>query len=212
MSVSQSVIPPVRTPPYVLAVTGVGMLCGVLAIVLAVVDGSGWFAVAVMAIIPAAATYRALAAGPGTWAKVIESIAVLFGVWLMWRQPDVGLILAVVFLLFPVLAGETYRRFRRLREARLRWLTLTAAAADEGGRILWVEHASPRGQQTQVLLLDPSTEQETTPRSLWGRWPSRIYVCVSDGRRVLAAALPGDPAAVDRLAKYEVQQGYPSRC
>ncbi|MGY1934180.1 hypothetical protein [Nocardia gipuzkoensis] len=83
-----------------LAVTGVGMLCGVLAIVLAMVDGEGWVAVAFMAIIPAAATYRALAAGPGTWAKVIESIAVLFGVWLMWRQPDVGLILAVVFSFF----------------------------------------------------------------------------------------------------------------
>ncbi|MGV9613193.1 hypothetical protein [Nocardia xishanensis] len=195
-----------------LAVTGVGMLCGVLAIAFAVVDGSGRFAVAFMAIIPAAATFRALAAGPGTWAKVIESIAVLFGVLLMWRQPDVGLILAVAFLLFPVLAGETYRRFRLLREARLRWLTLTAAAAEEDGRILWVEHASPRGQQTQVLLLDPATEQETAPRSLWGQWPSQIYVCVSDGRRVLAAALPGDPAAVDKLAKYEVQQGYPSRC
>ncbi|WP_280447114.1 hypothetical protein [Nocardia brasiliensis] len=211
MSVPQAVIPAVRTPAYLLVIMGVGVLCGIVAVVLAVVDSSGWLAVAFVAIVPSAAAVRALAAGPGSWAKVIETIAVLFGLLLLWRQPDIGMILAVIFLLFPVLAGETYRHFRLLKEGRLRWLALTAVAADQGGRILWVEHASPRGQQTQVLLLDPATEQETSPRSLWGQWPSHIYVCVSGGRRVLASALSGDPEAVDKLAKYEVQQGYPSQ-
>jgi hypothetical protein len=116
------------------------------------------------------------------------------------------MILLAAVLLVPVAGGEVVRWFRRQKSGRLRWLSLVATAAVDDGRILWVEHASPRGQQTQVLLLDPDSGQETSPRSLWGQWPSRIYVCVTTGRRVLASALAGDPLAYRRLTKYEVLQ------
>ncbi|RBO83084.1 hypothetical protein [Nocardia puris] len=196
--------PAVRTPiPVIVAVAG-GIVCSVVMIATALANQPGIIDLLVVTLVPGAAVVRAVADGPAGKAKVVEVIACLFGLLWLWMRPDVGTVLVVALLLFPVLGGEVYRWFRRQKQGRVRWLSLHRAAADDGARIVWVQHASPRGEQTQVLLMDPSTGEETTPRSLWGQWPAQIYVAITGGRRVLAMSLRGDDKAAERLAKYEV--------
>lgn len=194
----------VRTPVYVWAGVAAAVVVSMALIASALVSGDVVSAL-VTATVPAGALVRALS---NSRSDVPLHLTILIVVVLVgtavWSRSAGAAVLAA--LLGCSLGGaEIYRRFRLLKQARQRWLTMTDICRREHARIVWIAHASPRGTETRVSLIDPGTGKETPPKSLWGRWTSGRYACITTGRRVLATARSGDREAVNKLAKHVVE-------